>query len=607
MSETSLQVNGGTGVPMVTIKVNGQPLQAPQGANLLAVLREAGFSVPTLCYLEGLPGIGACRLCLVEIAGVPKLQTACTTVVRDGMELYTQSVRVREARREVLQLLLGDHPSDCLFCQRSGDCELQALAAEYGVRQKQYDEMLRHFEPDLSSPALAYDPEKCVLCQRCVRVCAEVQEVNAISLVRRGIKTKVSPPFEMPWGESGCTFCGQCTVVCPTGALTEHDATAQVWQALNDPEKYVVAQIAPAVRTTMGEVWADRRGVGRDEIPADFSERIVAGLKALGFEAVFDTQFTADLTIMEETHEFLERFSQGERLPIFTSCCPAWVHFLELYFPEQVDHLSSCKSPQGMMGALLKTYYAQKIGVDPSRVTVVSIMPCTGKKFEASRPELGRDGRPDVDIVLTSRELERLMSQAGIDPGKLEPQPFDSPLGDSSGAAAIFGASGGVAEAALRTAYYLVAGKEPAPLEFTAVRGWDDLRTATIDINGTAVRCAVVSGLAGARRLLESGEYQEYDFVEVMACPGGCVDGGGQLRPEVKAVGGLHAQKRAAGLYAIDKQKDIRMSHQNPAVQKVYAEFLGQPGSYLAHHLLHTSYQPQDAYGLVAATQEKEN
>ncbi|HHV55326.1 MAG TPA: 4Fe-4S binding protein [Firmicutes bacterium] len=584
----------------VTIKVNGQQLNAPQGANLLEVLKAAGFPVPTLCYLEGLPGIGACRLCLVEIAGVPKLQTACTTTVRAGMEVYTHSPRVRESRRQVLQLILGDHPDDCLFCQRSGDCELQALAREYGVRQRAYEEMLRSFPADESSPALTYNPDKCVLCQRCVRVCSEVQEVNAISLTRRGIKTKVSPPFDLPWAESGCTFCGQCTNVCPTGALTERDATAEVWEALGDSERTVVAQIAPAVRVTMGEAWAAERGLDAGAVPPDFSERIVAGLKALGFHAVFDTQFSADLTIMEETHEFVERLKEGERLPIFTSCCPAWVRFLELYFPEQVEHLSSCKSPQGMLGAVLKTYYAQKIGVDPARLTVVSIMPCTAKKYEATRPELGREGRPDVDIVLTSRELKRLMEQAGIDPGKLAPQPFDSPLGDSSGAAAIFGASGGVAEAALRTAYYLISGKEPAPLEFEAVRGWNDLRRAAIEIDGKTVRCAVVSGLAGARRLLESGEYKEYDFVEVMACPGGCVNGGGQLRPAEKAAYGVHAQKRAAGLYAIDRQKPVRTSHHNPAVERLYADFLGAPGSVVAHHLLHTSYRPQDAYQLVA-------
>ncbi|MBE3583964.1 MAG: iron hydrogenase small subunit [Limnochordaceae bacterium] len=594
--------NAGKQLPVqeqtVTIRVNGQPVQARAGANLLEVLKNNGFGVPSLCYLEKLPAIGACRLCLVEIKGVPKLQTSCTTTVNEGMEILTHSPRVREARRTVLQLLLADHPNDCLFCVRSGDCELQALAQEYGVQDRLFGEPLRHYEKDLSTPSLQYDPNKCVLCERCVRTCTEVQTVNAIGLVRRGIKMRVAPPFETDWAECGCTYCGQCAKACPTGALTEKDDTDRLWAALADPDKVVVAQIAPAVRVTVGERWATQRRLGPADIPADFSERIVAALKAAGVRAVFDTQFSADLTIMEETHEFVERLKQGKRLPIFTSCCPAWVRFVELYFPQLTEHLSSCKSPQGMMGALLKSYYARKVGVDPAAITVVSIMPCTAKKFEATRPELGQNGRPDVDIVLTTRELIRFMEQAGIDPGRLAPQPFDDPLGESTGAAAIFGASGGVAEAALRTAHYLVTGEDPKYMEFKQVRGWDNLRSAELQLNGTTVKCAVVSSLGGARRLLESGQFQEYDFVEVMACPGGCVNGGGQLRQ----AGSDRVALRAAGLYVIDEKKRERASHHNPAIAAVYSEFLGEPGSPVAHRLLHTHYSPQDVDTILAGT-----
>lgn len=577
------------GSPAVArIRVNGCPVEAAPGANLLEVLKANGFPVPSLCYLKGLPGIGACRLCLVELAGDRRLHTACTTQVRDGMEVLTHSPRVLEARRTVLQLLLAGHPNDCLFCQRSGDCDLQALTVQYGVRHREFETVLRPLAPDHSSPSLAYDPQKCILCQRCVRVCNEVQGVEAISLVRRGMRMQVSPPFGVDWADSGCTYCGQCALVCPTGALTEKDDVGRVWDALKDPEQRVVAQIAPAVRVSAGEVWARERGLENDQVPEDFSGRLVSALKAMGFHAVFDTQFTADLTIMEESHELLGRLQSGERLPLFTSCCPAWVRFLERHFPDQVPHLSSCRSPQGMMGSLLRHYYADLTGVAPEKITVVSIMPCTAKKYEATRPELGSDGRQDVDIVLTTRELGRMLHEAGIDPGALAPQPFDDPLGESTGAAAIFGASGGVAEAALREAYHLATGETAPRPEFRAVRGWDDLRSVQFDLNGVAVRCAVVSGLKGARRLLESGEYRSYDFIEVMACPGGCVNGGGQPRHAPLE----QVQRRAKGLDAIDTTKPARTSHENEMIQRVYRDLLGEPGSEKAHHLLHTTYAP---------------
>ncbi|BAS26728.1 ferredoxin [Limnochorda pilosa] len=568
--------------------MNGHPVEAPAGANLLEVLRSSGFPVPSLCYLEGLPGIGACRLCLVELAGDRRLQASCATRVREGMEVLTHSPRVLEARRAVLQLMLAGHPNDCLFCQRSDDCDLQALARQYGVRSRDYETDLRPLPPDPSSPSIAYDPQKCLLCQRCVRTCSEVQGVEAIGLVRRGMRMQVSPPFGLDWAKSGCTYCGQCTLVCPTGALTEKDDVSRVWEALEDPTRVVVAQIAPAVRVSVGEAWARGREPDGSGIPADVSGRLVSALKAVGFHAVFDTQFGADLTIMEETHELLARLGSGKELPLFTSCCPAWVRFVELHFPDQVHHLSSCRSPQGMMGSLLRRYYPRLAGVDPERVTVVSIMPCTAKKYEATRPELGTDGRSDVDIVLTTRELSRLLRQAGVDPGALPPKPFDDPLGESTGAAAIFGASGGVAEAALREAYHLATGQTAARPEFHLVRGWDDLRAVEFDLNGTQVRCAVVSGLKGARRLLETGEYRSYDFVEVMACPGGCIDGGGQPRHTPLE----RVQRRGAGLDAIDSRKPAHTSHENETIQRVYRDLLGEPGSVEAHHLLHTSYTP---------------
>lgn len=572
----------------VTIKVNGLPVQAEAGANLLEVLRASGFPVPSLCYLKGLPGIGACRLCLVEVDGSPRLQASCSLTVREGMEVRTHTPRVMEARRTVLQLLLAGHPNDCLFCQRSGDCDLQALALEYGVRQRDYETVLRDLPKDTSSPSLTYDPQKCILCQRCVRTCSEIQGVEAIGLVRRGMRMQVAPPFGVDWASSGCVYCGQCTLNCPTGALTEKDDVAKVWEALKDPNRVVVAQIAPAVRVSAAELWSGGRGREGNGVPADFSQRLVSALKAMGFHAVFDTQFAADLTIMEESRELLQRLQSGERLPLFTSCCPAWVRFLERHFPEQVPHLSSCRSPQGMMSSLLRHYYPKKAGLDPEQVTVVSIMPCTAKKYEASRPELSTNGRPDTDIVLTTRELGRMLRQAGIDPTVIPPQPFDDPLGESTGAAAIFGASGGVAEAALREAAYVATGENVPLPTFEAIRGWDDLRSVAINMNGVTVRCAVVSGLKGARRLLESGAYRSYDFIEVMACPGGCVDGGGQPRHAPLE----RVQRRAAGLHAIDEAKPLHTSHENPDIQRVYREFLGEPGSELAHHLLHTTYTP---------------
>lgn len=595
----TLQTQAESPAEMVTIRVNGLPIQAPQGANLLEVLQASGFPVPSLCYLKGMPGIGACRLCLVELAGDHRLHAACSTQVREGMEVSTHSPRVMEARRTVLQLLLAGHPNDCLFCQRSGDCDLQTLAVQYGVRHRDYETVLRPLPPDRSSPALAYDPQKCILCQRCVRVCSEVQAVEAIGLVRRGMRMQVAPPLGVDWATSGCVSCGQCSLACPTGALTEKDDVSRVWEALQDPDRVVVAQIAPAVRVSAAELWggpATDGTPGPNGVPGDFSGQLVSALKAMGFHAVFDTQFAADLTIMEESRELLQRLQRGERLPLFTSCCPAWVRFLERHFPDQVPHLSSCRSPQGMLSSVLRHIYPQVAGLAPEQVTVVSIMPCTAKKDEASRPELSSDGRPETEIVLTTRELGRMLRQAGIDPRALPPQPFDDPLGESTGAAAIFGASGGVAEAALREAYSVVTGQIPPRPAFQAVRGWDDLRSVEIEMGDVTVRCAVVSGLKGARRLLETGAYRNYHFIEVMACPGGCVDGGGQPRHAPLA----RIQRRAAGLHAIDDEKPHYVSHQNPAIQRIYQEFLGEPGSAVAHRLLHTTYAPVDLDQLLA-------
>ncbi|MGQ9557552.1 MAG: NADH-dependent [FeFe] hydrogenase, group A6 [Desulfurispora sp.] len=570
---------------LVTLTIDGQEVRVPPGTTILAAAKEAGVKIPTLCYLEEINAIGACRLCLVQVEGARTLVASCVALVSEGMVVHTSTPEVRRARAINLELLLSNHPQDCLTCIRNTGCELQQLAAELGVREVRFAGALPPYEPDQSSLSLVRDPQKCVLCRRCVAVCDRVQGVHAIDVQERGFATVVAPAFLAPLGDVACVNCGQCSLVCPTAAIREKDQTAEVWAALSDPQKHVVVQTAPAVRVSIGEMFGLPPG-------SIVTGKLVAALRRLGFDRVFDTDFTADLTIMEEGSEFIHRLQNGGKLPLITSCSPGWIKFIEHFYPELLPHLSTCKSPQQMFGALAKTYYAQKAGIDPANIFVVSIMPCTAKKFEAARPEMMASGFVDVDVVLTTRELGRMLKQAGIDFAALPEEDYDEPLGISTGAAVIFGATGGVMEAALRTAYELITGSTLLSLDFTEVRGLQGIKEATVNIDGSVINVAVAHGLGNARALLDSlvrGEKQ-YHFIEIMCCPGGCIGGGGQpisSDPEIRA-------KRLEAIYRADRELPWRKSHENPAVRALYEEFLGQPLGHKSHRLLHTSYTARE-------------
>lgn len=579
---------------MTQLTINGRPVAAEPGTTVLEAARRAGFRIPTLCYLKQINQIGACRLCLVEVDGARGLQTACTLPCSEGMNVRTNSTAVRSARKMVLELILSDHAMSCPTCIRAEDCELLSLSREMGVSSLTVKGERHEQRVDLSTPSLSVDSSKCVLCQRCVAVCREVQGISAISLVGRGFESRVAPFFEHSLNQAACTYCGQCTLVCPTGALTERDETDPVWAALLDPSKHVIVQTAPAIRVSIGESFGLQAG-------AITTGQMVAALRALGFAQVFDTTFAADLTIVEEATELLHRLEHGP-LPLITSCSPGWVKYAEHFYEEMLPHLSSCKSPQQMFGALAKTYYAERAGIDPKDIVVVSIMPCTAKKFEAARPEMNASGYQDVDYVLTTRELGRMLRQAGISLPDLPEEEYDAPLGLSSGAGTIFAASGGVMEAALRTVAAWLDGAELGRLAFEEVRGCEGVRTATVTVGGTTVKVAVASGLAAAGRLLERIKAGEaYHFVEMMGCPGGCIGGGGQPIPKA---GPEHLEEarraRIASLYQIDQGKSLRRSHENPAITQVYAEFLGEPGSERVHHLLHTQYAQRLPAGIRA-------
>ena len=571
----------------IRLKINGIEVEAPKGATILEAAHLADIQIPTLCFLKEINEIGACRICVVEVKGAKTLVAACMHPVSNGMEVWTNTPKVLESRRKTLQLLLSNHDRKCLSCVRSGNCELQNLCRELNVTDETYYEGERTpSEIDDSAAHMIRDNSKCILCRRCTAVCDKVQGIGVIGANERGFSTYIGSPYGMGLGETSCVSCGQCIAVCPTGALQEKDYTDQVLAAIADPEKYVVVQTAPSVRAALGEEFGYPIGT-------DVEGKMAAALRRMGFDKVFDTDFSADLTIMEEAHEFLNRVQNGGVLPLITSCSPGWVKYCEHYFPDLLDHLSSCKSPQQMFGAVTKTYFAEKMGLDPEKIVCVSVMPCTAKKFEIGRPDQSAAGVPDVDIAITTRELARLIKRCGINFVNLPEETFDDPLGESTGAGVIFGATGGVMEAALRTAVETLTGETLGSLDFEEVRGTEGIKEASYLVNGLEVKVAVASGLANAREILEKirrGE-ADYHFIEIMACPGGCVNGGGQpqVPAEVRNFQDIR-ELRAKVLYQNDAQKALRKSHENPSIQKLYAEYLGEPGSHKAHKILHTSY-----------------
>ena len=571
----------------VNLKINDSPVSVEAGATILEAAELLDIRIPTLCHmkmdcLNFEHRSGSCRVCVVEVKGRPNLAPACSTPVTEGMEVHTNTLRAINARRTILDLLLSDHPKDCLICPKNLDCQLQALAQELGLHHLLYKGEQSTYNRDLSSKAIARDLDKCIMCRRCETACNVIQTVGVLSGVGRGFEAVVAPAGLKPLVETECVFCGQCVQACPVGALTEMDYKYPVWRMLNDPAKTVVVQTAPAVRVAIGEEFGMAPG-------SVSTGKMVAALRKLGFDKVFDTDFAADLTIMEETTELIERVKSGENLPILTSCCPGWVKFLEHQFPDLIYMPSTAKSPQQMFGAIAKSYYAEKIGVRPEDLIVVSVMPCLAKKYEASREEFSHNGVPDVDIVISTRELADMIREAGIQFSQLEDQEYDSPLGESTGAAVIFGATGGVLEAALRTAADWLAGQDLQEIDFSAVRGFRGIKEATVNIAGIELHVAICSGLGNARKLLNKIQRGEADYqaIEIMACPGGCLNGGGQ--PYHHGHGQI-LSKRLEALYRDDKNAPIRKSHQNPSIRKLYAEFLGEPGSHFAHKLLHTHY-----------------
>ncbi len=577
---------------MIQVTINDIPLQVKANSTILEAARSLGIAIPTLCYinLEGFHikhKVGSCRICMVEIAGRPNLAPACCTPVSEGMVVHTNNPRVLHARRTVLQLLLSDHPMECLTCSKSGDCELQKLAAEFEIHDIRYVGEKRSHLKGSSSGAIRRDPEKCVMCRRCETACNLIQTVGALTASSRGFEAIVNTPLGKPLKETNCTFCGQCVSVCPTGALTAINVNEKILTALYRPDTVVVAQTAPSVRVAIGELFGLEAG-------SISTGKLVAALKKLHFKYVFDTDFAADLTIMEETTELLDRVQNNKTLPILTSCCPAWVNFLEKQFPDLLEIPSSAKSPQQMLGAVTKHIWAAKAGYDPAKVVMVSVMPCVAKKFEASRKEMQTDGIKDVDYVITVRELAALLKESGINLANLKEQPFDNPLGESTGAAAIFGSAGGVLEAVLRTASEMLAGKPLEQIDFQAVRGLDGVRSATVTIGDLELKVAQASGLGNARRLLEGIQRGDtsYHAIEIMACPGGCVNGGGM--PYIHGDTSI-VEKRSRALYEVDRSMPRRKSHENEAVARLYREHLGCPGSKEAHRLLHTRYFKRDS------------
>lgn len=572
---------------LVTVTINDKKIEVPEGTTILKAAESLNIHIPTLCHFKLNDDItindpGSCRVCVVEVEGRRNLAPACSTPVSNGMVVKTNSIRTIKARRTIVELYLSNHPKDCLVCEKNLRCELQSLAADLDIREIKYQGKIAHYPVDNSSYSIIRNLDKCILCRRCETMCNEVQACNVLYGINRGFITNVAPAFNSPIAESNCTFCGQCVAVCPTAALTEVNYTSSVWDAISCKDKIVVVQTAPAIRAALGEEF--------DLEPGTLvTGKLVTALRELGFDYVFDTDFAADLTIMEEASEFIHRLKHGGSLPILTSCCPAWINMLEHDYPEMLDIPSTCKSPHQMMGVMTKTYFAEKMNIDPQKIVVVSVMPCLAKKYEAARDELKHDNLRDVDIVITTRELAKMIKEAGIDFNSLEDDNFDNPLGESTGAAVIFGASGGVLEAAVRTAYEWITGETGPALQFHSVRGLEGSKKATIKINDMDVNVAVTNGLGNARKLLESIKNGEssYHIIEIMACPGGCIGGGGQpyLYGDIDIL-----KKRAEAIYKEDENKNLKKSHENPSVKKIYDEYLGEPYGEKAHDLLHTHY-----------------
>lgn len=579
---------------MLNVKINGISVSVEKGSTILDAARAAGVEIPTLCFMKEKNEIGACRICVVEAnegRGF-RIVTACVYPVSEGMEVLTNTEKIQKARRTTLELILSTHEKKCLSCVRSTNCELQKLCRDYGVEESAFEGFKPTYELDTSTPHLVRDNNKCVLCRRCVAACNE-QYVGVIGANNRGIDTAIGTPFEVGLSNVPCISCGQCTVVCPTGALVEKDDTDKIWAALADHDKHVVVQTAPSIRATLGECFGMPIGT-------NVEGKMVAALRRLGFDKIFDTDFAADLTIVEEANELVERIKNNGTLPMITSCSPGWVKFCEYYYPDMLEHLSTCKSPQQMAGAVIKTYYADKMGIDPKDIVSVSVMPCTAKKFEIGREDQSAAGVPDVDIAITTRELSRMIMRAGINFAYLPDEEFDSPLGEDTGAAVIFGATGGVMEAALRTANDWLTGKDNTDIDFTTVRGTQGLKQATVNINGSDIKVAVASGAAAAKCVMDrmkNGNPDGWAFVEIMGCPGGCVNGGGQpIQPQyVRDTVDLKAV-RAKALYDQDASMALRKSHESPVVKALYSEWYDGFGGHKAHHDLHTSYVPRKKY-----------
>ena len=576
---------------MVNITIDGKAVQVEEGTTVLEAARAAGINIPTLCYLKGVNEIGACRMCLVEVKGARALQAACVYPVADGNEIITSSPAIREARKTNLELLLSNHKKECLTCERNRNCELQTLSEQMNVTEIEYEGDMCDLPIDDSSVSIVRDPQKCIACRRCVGACSNVQNIHVIDAINRGFVTEIGPAFGKGLGEVACINCGQCVISCPVGALTEKSSINEVWDAVADPDKVVLVQTAPAVRAAIGEEFGMPIGQAA-------TRQMVGALLRMGFDKVFDTDTSADLTIMEEGTELLQRMQNSGTLPLITSCSPGWIKYCEHYYPDLLPNLSTCKSPHEMFGAVLKTYYAEQAGIDPAKIVNVSIMPCTAKKFECQRPELSENGMQDVDYVLTTRELARMIRECGINFTECDGD-FERPFGDASGAGVIFGATGGVMEAALRTVADILTGEDLKEIEYTDVRGVQGVKEAAVEINGQTIKVAVAHGMGNAKKVLDkirSGE-GDWQFVEIMACPGGCVNGGQPIQPaSVKNWLDLRAE-RAKAIYSEDRNSKIRKSHENESVMKgIYEGYLGEPGSEKAHHLLHTTYTPRDRF-----------